>query len=80
MSSHVDVSISFLRRTISYTEMTNTSKNQIIMSTLSVSKLVEKKLYHSVTFVFCAFYLRKNSLEKNFLAFKSPAEALQNWL
>ena len=35
MRPHVDVSISFLGRTISYTEKTNIYKNQIILSMLS---------------------------------------------
>ena len=48
MSSHVDVSLSFLCRTISYTEKTNTYKKQIILSMLSASKLVDKKLCNSI--------------------------------
>ncbi len=51
MSSHANVSISLLRRTISYTEKTNTYKNQIILSMLSTSTFVNKKVsYRYVCF------------------------------
>ena len=73
MSFHIDVSVSFLRRTVSYTETTNTHKNQIVLIMLSASKLVDKKLCHSVTFVFRIVYLSKKSSEKTFLAFKTDS-------
>ncbi len=40
--SHVYVSVSFFHRITNYTEKTNTYKNQIILSMLSASNLVDK--------------------------------------
>jgi hypothetical protein len=64
--SHVFVSISLFHRTINYIEKTNTYKNQIVLTMLSVSKLIDKNMCHSVTLGFCIFYLSKNSLENVF--------------
>jgi hypothetical protein len=73
MSSHVDVSILFLRRTISCTEKISIYKNQIILNMLNASKLADKKLCNSVTenvtllHLFFAFFIwKKNSLERIF--------------
>jgi len=87
MTSHVNVSIWFLHITISYTEKTNTYKNQIILNMLSASKLADKKVCNSVTKnvtvlrLFFAFLIwAKNNLEKIFLLPKSLFDALQKCL
>ena len=51
---------------IIHMENSNICKNQLILSILSASKSVNKKLRNSVTLVFCIFYLNKNFLQKIF--------------
>ena len=84
-SLHVNVSISFLRRTISYTEKTYTTKNELVLSLLSTKKLLDKKLCNSVTKnvtalrLFFAFFTRTKIVTgKIFLLFEIPFNALQN--
>ncbi len=87
MIPYVGVSISFLRRTISYTAKPNTYKNQIILRMLSASKLVDKKLCHSVTKNVTAlrlFFASPTRIKiirrKLFLPLNSSFKALQNSL
>ena len=56
MTGSFHIAIRCLYRKIIYTAKTNIHENQIYLSTLRASKLIYKKLCHSVTFVFCGFY------------------------
>ena len=85
MAVPFNVATWFLRRTIICTAMTNTYENQIYWSTLSASKLIDKKLCHTVTKnvtplrLFFAFFTWRKEVRTNFfLSLWSTLKALQN--
>jgi hypothetical protein len=84
MNSHVGISISFLHRTLSYTERTNIYKNQIILNMLSASNWSTKnrvtplrKTEHRYVF-FLHILSKEKMLEKFFFTVvklvKSPTK------